>query len=312
VFRKITFHIVAALALAGAAMHSGAVEPNAQICISVASLRAEPAHSSELETQALCGTPLWVDTLSDDPDWMPAILPDGYRAYVHRSAVALKSAEDMCKWRESERIIVKSINEIRLIADTLRPESAVSDLTLGSILTGRINHCGNYTAVEMPDGRRGYLLTNYIDDFKRRMADELKIDRVLDVISSLRGVPYLWGGNSTKALDCSGLIWLSLLDGGILSPRNASAQGECGSEIQLSNVQPGDLLFFRNEHGRVTHVGISCGGTHYFHSSGMVHESSFSDSDPMYNGRIVSFVKRIDWTGKTTGMKRIIENPWYF
>lgn len=302
--------LTAAFAMAFAAVVAQTPQPNALVRISVASLRAEPRHSAELETQALCGTPVNVAALDDNEDWLQAELPDGYKAYIHRMAVVMMSAEEIARWQKADRVVVKSVDELRVMADTIAESAVVSDIVHGSILEGRVMPGSNYTAVAMPDGRMGYLPTLSVANLSEYMSRSLSMEAVVGVVRRLTGVPYLWGGNSTKEMDCSGLTRIGYLDSGILLPRNAGAQALCGEAVSLDNLIAGDLLFFENEEGRVTHVAISLGGTHYIHASGFVHESSFYERDAKYNGRIVNFARRL--TAESAAKLSVCSNSWYF
>jgi len=72
------------------------------------------------------------------------------------------------------------------------------------------------------------------------------------------GLHYLWGGLSAWGYDCSGLTWAVYRAHGITIPRDADAQFAAGASVPLSQVQPGDLLFY--EHPVVGHVSMAIGG----------------------------------------------------
>jgi len=71
------------------------------------------------------------------------------------------------------------------------------------------------------------------------------------------GLHYLWGGLSAWGYDCSGLTWAAYRAHGITIPRDADAQFAAGTPVPLSQVQPGDLLFY--EHPVVGHVSMALG-----------------------------------------------------
>jgi cell wall-associated NlpC family hydrolase len=71
------------------------------------------------------------------------------------------------------------------------------------------------------------------------------------------GLHYLWGGLSAWGYDCSGLTWAVYRAHGITIPRDADAQFAAGTPVALSNVQPGDLLFY--ESPVVGHVSMAIG-----------------------------------------------------
>ncbi|WP_374717620.1 NlpC/P60 family protein [Neobacillus sp.] len=82
------------------------------------------------------------------------------------------------------------------------------------------------------------------------------------------GLPYLWGGMSSYGYDCSGFSYSMCKANGYTIPRDASDQAMAGKAIPLSNIEPGDLLFFAYEEGkgRIHHVGIYYGEGKLLHS----------------------------------------------
>jgi cell wall-associated NlpC family hydrolase len=73
------------------------------------------------------------------------------------------------------------------------------------------------------------------------------------------GVPYVWGGESPgQGFDCSGLIQWAWRQAGVDLPRTAAAQYGAVAHVSLSDLQPGDLLFWG--FGGISHVGMYVGG----------------------------------------------------
>jgi hypothetical protein len=138
----------------------------------------------------------------------------------------------------------------------------------------------------LPSGRTGWVLKKDVRPLSERidirMGDSaeglVSVEKMEDVIRqaySLLGVPYLWGGMSSKGVDCSGLVRISFLMNDILLPRNATQQIKCGREVDLKDIQRGDLIFFGNtETGAITHVGIYLGNGEFIHASHLVRVNS--------------------------------------
>ncbi len=83
--------------------------------------------------------------------------------------------------------------------------------------------------------------------------------------------PYIWGGRIPSGIDCSGFTQLVYKIKGIAIPRNSWQQAEAGSEISfIEETVPGDLVFFDNEHGRISHVGMIISRGLVIHASGRV------------------------------------------
>ncbi|WP_375445204.1 C40 family peptidase [uncultured Fibrella sp.] len=78
-----------------------------------------------------------------------------------------------------------------------------------------------------------------------------------EVISQARtytGTPYRSGGNTYEGIDCSGLICSAFSSVGLKMPRISWQQSEVGYEVEVSDIKPGDLIFFVPDHGKAGYV----------------------------------------------------------
>jgi len=83
---------------------------------------------------------------------------------------------------------------------------------------------------------------------------------------SLVGRPYQWGGAGPSSFDCSGLVRYVHAQLGIAVPRTAAEQYRAAKPVKLSGLAPGDLLFFRINGKRVSHVAIYAGEGRFVHA----------------------------------------------
>lgn len=83
---------------------------------------------------------------------------------------------------------------------------------------------------------------------------------------SLLGAPYKWGGAGPGGFDCSGLVRFVHEQLGIEVPRTAAEQFSAARRVRLSGLEPGDLLFFKVDGPRISHVAIYTGEGRFIHA----------------------------------------------
>ena len=77
-----------------------------------------------------------------------------------------------------------------------------------------------------------------------------------------QGLPYVWGASGPNSFDCSGLVQWAMARAGIQMPRVAADQARTGPAVPVSQLQPGDLLFYHTDPtdpGYISHVAIYLG-----------------------------------------------------
>jgi cell wall-associated NlpC family hydrolase len=84
----------------------------------------------------------------------------------------------------------------------------------------------------------------------------------LQAAESRQGLPYVWGAAGPATFDCSGLVQWSFARAGVTMPRVAADQARTGPAVPVSQLQPGDLLFYHTDPtapGYISHVAIYLG-----------------------------------------------------
>jgi gamma-D-glutamyl-L-lysine dipeptidyl-peptidase len=134
------------------------------VTLSVANLRYTPAHSAEMATQALMGSPLKV--LQEENGWFLVQTPDQYIAWTEAAGIALLTSMEMDRWKSSERIIFLE-GTGQVLQEPLPGARPVTDIVTGGILspgTGKTTG-SSYTPVKLPDGREGFIPASACKNF---------------------------------------------------------------------------------------------------------------------------------------------------
>ncbi|MFA6404168.1 MAG: NlpC/P60 family protein [Salinivirgaceae bacterium] len=279
--------------------------------LSVSNLRCQPSDASELASQVVMGTPLKI--LESINKWYRVQTPEHYIGWMDTSGLKPYTAKELDSWKKSDRFVFNGITDI--VYDRPRKKGeVVTDLVLGDLFEV-VSKKKGFLQLKTPDGRTGYVRKRDCISFNDWTQSQPNIPSILSVARQMMGSPYLWGGTSTKATDCSGFVKMVYYSQGIILARDASQQARYGESIDFNNrtnLQPGDLLFFGTSVKRISHVGIYLGKGNFIHSSGRVHISSIDPNDPKYNAyRNHVAACRILNSLNTEGIVRVKDHPWY-
>tara|TARA_R110000868_G_scaffold96341_5_gene265044 strand:- start:2260 stop:3456 length:1197 start_codon:yes stop_codon:yes gene_type:complete len=259
------------------------------VTISVANLRSNPKHSAELATQALLGTP--VNIYKKDGSWSLIQTPDKYLAWVDSGGVEPMTLAELATWKSSNKIIYTAIYGSTYSNPDITSQ-VVSDVVAGDILE-LLDEDDEFYKVKYPDTREAYINKKdaelYSDWLLKTNATQ---ETLVATSKKLMGLPYLWGGTSTKGVDCSGFTKTVYFLNGMVIPRDASQQVHTGEQIDdtkdFDKLVPGDLLFFGRQATdssteKVIHVGMWIGNNEFIHSSGQVKISSIDKEAPNFD-----------------------------
>lgn len=90
---------------------------------------------------------------------------------------------------------------------------------------------------------------------------------IAEYAKQFKGNPYVWGGTDLiKGADCSGFVQTIYKNFGISIPRTASKQALVGTEINIKDIKPGDLVFYSDGGPKVTHVALYIGNNKIIHA----------------------------------------------
>ncbi len=254
------------------------------ISVSVANMRGNRKHSAELVNQCIMGDV--VKLLKKKGGWYLIQTDYGYIGWMTAGSFEKTDAQGINLWKKSPGAYVNVLSGFVY----QKPDNKSIPLT-DVVINMRLELVEKNKAwakVETPDKKQGYILSKNITE---TLPGETNAENVLKTAKSMMGVPYLWGGNSSKGNDCSGFTSTVFKKNGMQLPRDARQQVLIGNEIipdeNFSNVYPGDLIFF-GYNGRITHVGISLGGMDFIDQGGKVSLNSLDSTSENYS----SFRKR--------------------
>jgi len=265
----------------------------ALIRVSVAPMRRTPRHSAEMVDQVVMGTP--VRPLKEEGSWLLIQTPYRYLGWVEKLMVTRLTQAELSAWTTGP--LARYSRPSGTVWAHFDETEPVCDIVLSCVVRpGPMQ--GGLTAVILPDGRKGFLPPDSLSPFTVAGHHKPNPADVVRLALQLRGIPYLWGGNSTKGFDCSGFTQTVFGMNGVALPRDADQQAALGTKVEssadFSNVKAGDLLFFGKD--RITHVAISLGGARFIHASGDVHIKSLAPHDKDFDSERrdnLQFIKRV-------------------
>ncbi len=242
--------------------------------VAVAPIRKEPDHRSEMVSQLLLGE--FAEMLESVKNFVRVkCLYDGYEGWCQRSQL-----EETADYWETDKFAVDGISYIRINGERLLI-SAGTPVFKGTVKLGKFTI--DYTGMEQ---------TCYTVQTKA-----FGVLPVSGMAAQYISTPYLWGGKSVFGIDCSGLTQQVYKFFGIKLPRDAWQQAEMGESVGfLEEAVCGDLAFFDNEEGHITHVGV------LLNSGMIVHASGYVRADKIDHAGIIHSV-----TGERTHNLRLIK-----
>jgi hypothetical protein len=263
------------------------------ICLqSVAALRAEPTHKSEMVSQLLFGELFRI--IANENNWLFIRLAyDNYEGWIDQRQSFPLEEEEFIRLIHADT--PASLDLVQLLSN--EKQQTVIPVLLGSSLPGiesqKFTICGDIFAYEGMITDAGTLpATSTLEQQKARQA-------IIDDAMLYLHAPYLWGGRTPFGIDCSGFTQMVFKLKNIRLLRDASQQATHGETINLiTEAEPGDLAFFDDEEGKIVHVGLMIDKSQIIHASGKVridnidHEGIFNPEENRYTHKL-RLIKRI-------------------
>ncbi len=262
---------------------------------SVAGQYQENRYTSTLVNQGLMGMELRL--LKKWEGWYQVKMPDGYLGWMPGGYFVSGDEEWIRNWKSRPKVLVDRL------FDLIRTRPAADAPSLGDVVRGcrlvRIGEKNGWVEVETPDGQRGFLESKAILDETALAAKKPTAQDLEETARTMLGFPYLWGGTSTKGVDCSGFTFSVFRFNNLVLPRDADMQSQVGQKVDIQSgidlLKKGDLLFFGSDSAdgiKITHVGLYLGEGRYIHSSGFVKINSLKEGDPDFNAERRSTLRK--------------------
>lgn len=224
-------------------------------------VRKDPTDACEMVTQLLFGDTGQVTAA--ERQWRKVrIDADGYEGWVDEKTLALVTEDDLAAlshkvWIRTPAVVVHCRKGERRFSQRL---TMGNRFPMGPEMEGRFRAGDWYFTAETGVPFEG------------------PVPSLAGASALYMGSPYLWGGKSLWGIDCSGLTQMAAAMAGFHLLRDAKQQAMQGQEVSYSDHRTGDLAFFTNDAGTVTHTGVLLGGGRIRHAHGFVREDHCTEA----------------------------------
>jgi len=263
---------------------------------SVEPLRSGPSVFNDMVSQTLRG--LTVEILKSAEGCFLVQTDDDYLGWMEADRLVVGGDSLKTAWENAPKVVYDDFEGI-IYSKADRKSTPVADVVLGNRFK-MIGKPGQWTHIEIPDGRRGFIPSQQLVSESEYLARTPTAEGIITTAKNLLGRPYLWGANSPKAFDCSGFTQTVYRRNGYLLARDANMQVNQGFAVDPTNLpehlMPGDLLFFGPNPEQINHVAIYIGSYEYIHCSAWVRINSLKPGTANYNDYLLKklrYVRRI-------------------
>lgn len=214
--------------------------------VSISPLRKESSDASEMVSQLLFGE--IVELQESQGNWTRIrTFCDNYEGWTDARHLLQLSTKEVNRWLDGIHILPELLHEVetpwgnqQLTRGAFMPQNPGREFNIGNYRFSFVNESQENT-MDWKTFALGYLNT-----------------------------PYLWGGKSPFGIDCSGFSQVVCRFREKNIPRDAYQQCDLGVEVLFEDQEEGDLAFFSNDKGKITHVGLILSNQKIIHASSWV------------------------------------------
>ncbi|MGV3631056.1 MAG: NlpC/P60 family protein [Bacteroidota bacterium] len=214
--------------------------------VSISPVRKENSDASEMVSQLLFGEVVEMEEIQENRTRIRTFC-DNYEGWADTRHLIPLSTKEVNRWLDGIHILPEMIREAEtpwgkqmLVRGAFIPQNPGKEFNIG-------NH--RFTFAQESKSHT-YTLKEF----------------ALTYLNT----PYLWGGKSPFGIDCSGFSQTVFRYCEKNIPRDAYQQCDLGIEVLFEDRQEGDLAFFNNDKGKITHVGIVLEDGKIIHASSWV------------------------------------------
>lgn len=225
--------------------------------LSIIPMRKEKSERSELVSQVLFGE--LYEVVATDGEWVYIrLLHDGCEGWIDGKMYKEVGEEYAQCYRETEHVLTDEVFNLVLKEGDWGNKLIVA----GSVLPF---YDANEKRLKVGDD-----IYTVVGSMKEGRVDNVR-DLLVQYALKYYNVSYLWGGRTPYGIDCSGLTQMAYRLAGIPLPREIGQQVKAGQALSfMEESLPGDLAFFGDEAGVITHVGMLWESGRIIHASGRV------------------------------------------
>ena len=256
------------------------------VCSTTVNFRSQPSTSSTVLASMPNGASVNITGVSNG--WFKATY-NGQNGYVSADYVSFagSGSGSSSSSNQSSSSSTSTTRTGKIVCDTsvnFRSQPNTSCSVIGSLYNGATitilsSENGWYKATY--NGKTGYISADYVTVTSGQASDSAvskpsnsvsyngtsaKRKAVIEYAAQFLGTPYVYGGSTPSGFDCSGFTSYVFANTVGSIPRVAQAQFDATTRVSMSELKPGDLVFFGSSASSISHVGIYVGDGKFIHS----------------------------------------------
>jgi SH3-like domain-containing protein len=228
---------------------------------SVENMHRAASDETDVVSQAIIGTNVKIlksEKNAAGEEWFQIETPDTYQGWMISTSLKIYKEGEKIYASEGNIFEVQSLMAFIYKSEDVTENKPLIMAPISALL--EVGSCGErWCDVTLPTGEKGWIQVGdgVVRDAQMKRK-HLSPPEMVALAKRFLGLPYLWGGNTPLGIDCSGFVQLIYRLSGIEILRDADIQMLKSGlvEVPPGEEKMGDLVFFGNSKGKITHVGM--------------------------------------------------------